>query len=506
MANLSRRDFLKLAGYSPVYFSLAKKLNPIKVQGQAKNILFLVYDAWTASNISLYGYARETTPHLAELSKNAIVYHNHHAASDFTSPGTASILTGTLPWTHRAINYAGTVIPNKSENNIFRAMASHHSIAYSHNVLVNEILRQLIGDIDQYIPRAELMLISDWVEKIFHKDFDASTVSRYFIFDPENPFNNSLIIADIINKLTEKLTASKLEGITELFPKGLPEGSSSSSYTLEDSHNWLRKNIDTFPKPFLGYFHFLPPHAPYSTRADFIGRFEDNFKAVEKPPHFFTSHANSGDIPKWRQEYDEFVSYVDEEFAKLFSHLESSGILEDTIVVLTSDHGELFERELVLHGKNVFYESIVKVPLMIFDPDQSGRTDIYDPTSAIDLLPTLMHMADKEVPTWAEGQILPPYKETPVEKDRAIFSLAAVHSKQNAVLDVGTYAIIKNGYKLVFYEGHEELPGNQPFYELFDINNDPDELENLYASKPGLAEELLEQLKAEKDSADDPYK
>ena len=94
---ITRRDFLKLAGMLPVSLAaphLAKSFPPMQLNGKADNVIIIVFDAFTAYNISLYGYQRETTPNLARLAKQAIVYHNHYSGGSFTTPGTASLLTG----------------------------------------------------------------------------------------------------------------------------------------------------------------------------------------------------------------------------------------------------------------------------------------------------------------------------------------------------------------------------------------------------------------------------
>ena len=108
---LSRRDFLKLAGLASLGMVVppSVQLASNRLQGTQKNVLIIVFDALTAYNISLYGYERETMPNLARLAKRATVYHNHFAGGNYTTPGTASLLTGTLPWTHRAIRFNGTV-------------------------------------------------------------------------------------------------------------------------------------------------------------------------------------------------------------------------------------------------------------------------------------------------------------------------------------------------------------------------------------------------------------
>jgi arylsulfatase A-like enzyme len=110
--SLTRREFIKLAGLLPLNIAaLPGGLPQIGDPSTARqNVLVLVFDAWSAANISLYGYPRQTTPNLERLASKAIVYHNHYAGSHFTTPGTASLLTGTTPWTHQAFNFNATMV------------------------------------------------------------------------------------------------------------------------------------------------------------------------------------------------------------------------------------------------------------------------------------------------------------------------------------------------------------------------------------------------------------
>src|SRR5512144_296003 len=102
-AAFNRRDFLKLAGLLPFTVAAPRWTSRLSAAGARQNVVVVVFDAWSAKNISLYGYQRPTTPNLARLSKRAVVYHNHYAGSSFTTSGTASLLTGTYPWSHRAL-------------------------------------------------------------------------------------------------------------------------------------------------------------------------------------------------------------------------------------------------------------------------------------------------------------------------------------------------------------------------------------------------------------------
>ena len=505
MAPFTRRDFLKLASLLPLATLRAPQRLPGAHSGHTKNILILVFDAWTSKNIQIFGYPRETMPNLARIAERAIVYHNHHATSDFTTPGTASLLTGTLPWTHRALHVNGRVIRSRAEANIFNLFPGHYSIAYSHNVLVNTLLDQMLSNnaLDEHVPFHEMMLYSDWVERIFEQDSDLASVSRYFALDSENALTNALFFP----QLAESLEARALRGLRaqydHLFPLGLPRSTRNTHYILETAREWLDANLSALPRPFLGYFHFLPPHDPYRPRADFVDRFDDGVEFIDKPQHILSENLPRRRVKAFRQRYDEFMAYTDDEFAKIFAAIEASGMLEDTILVLTSDHGEIFERQMAHHGTNTFHEPIIRVPLMIFSPDQAEGLNIHAPTTAVDVLPTLLHLSEEPLPNWVEGQVLPPFAAE--DQGRSLFAVAAKNNSTAQPLTHYTGAIVRDGYKLTAYEGYAELPDGQPHYELYDVANDPEELENLAESRPGLVAELRDALLEAKGRADEPF-
>ncbi len=98
--NITRRDFLKLMGLGSI--SLAAPQLFIRAADQIQNsnqsnVLVVVFDTLSAYHISLYGYQRQTMPNLTRLGEKATVFHNHYANGNFTTTGTASLLTGTLP-------------------------------------------------------------------------------------------------------------------------------------------------------------------------------------------------------------------------------------------------------------------------------------------------------------------------------------------------------------------------------------------------------------------------
>ena len=109
MDQLSRRDFLRFVSLltAGALTNLFPEHNDhIK---SPDNIVIILFDSMSANHLSLYGYPRETTPHLRRFANQATVYHSHYSASTFTTPGTASMLTGMYPWKHRALQYGGVI-------------------------------------------------------------------------------------------------------------------------------------------------------------------------------------------------------------------------------------------------------------------------------------------------------------------------------------------------------------------------------------------------------------
>ena len=106
------------------------------------NILILVLDAFSACHISFYGYRRQTAPNLARFANRATVSHSHYAAGNFTTPGTASLLTGTYPWSHHALHIQGTTLDEFRNKNIFSLLGAkgYFRIGFSHNIVAMSLL------------------------------------------------------------------------------------------------------------------------------------------------------------------------------------------------------------------------------------------------------------------------------------------------------------------------------------------------------------------------------
>jgi arylsulfatase A-like enzyme len=506
-SQITRRDFLKLISLLPLvtatkWSSYLQKVGHSVQSIDSPNILVLVFDALSAYNASLYGYARETTPNLARFAERSTVYHNHYAGGNFTSSGTASLLTGTYPWTHRAINLHGTVADDFADRNLFALFGKkgYTRIAYSHNYLATSLLYQFRAGLDVFKWTRELCLVDDqYADRLLPNDFNVAFWSEWLTLRGGETQPGSLFLSLIHRFIRSfhKRNLSKEYG--RLFPRGVPN-LHNMYFVLEDAIDWAQDQLLTLPQPFLFYLHVLPPHEPYTTRQDFVDIFKDGWKPKEKPARFFSEGHSQEFLNKNRREYDEYLAYADAEFGRLYDFMVENGVLNNTLVIFTSDHGEMLERGIRGHVTETLYQPITRVPLLISRPGEAQRQDVYTPTSCVDVIPTLMHLTGQNIPVWCEGQVLPPFDGQ--IGDRNVFSVEGKSNPKHAPLKKATISLVNGDYKLIHYAGYGN---NVPKYELFDIANDPEEQTDLISSRKATSSALKDILQDNLRQANQPY-
>ena len=480
---------LPLVGVGPLRTSVPQSFDSRSFRrGAAPNILILVFDALSARNISLYGYRRNTMPNLARFAERATVFHSHRAGGNFTTSGTASLLTGAYPWSHRAVNMQGTVVDRFRQKTIFNLLGQkrYFRLGFSHNILAVSLLNQFRGDLDHLEETRKLCLVDDYIsERLFEKDYTPAIHAENLFSRGGDSYSNSLFLYWIF-RLWYRHERNGLRKQFELFPHGIPS-SHNLVFLLEDAIDWTKRQLQEMPQPFMAYLHFLPPHDPYSPRRDFIGRFDDGWNPKPKPLHPLTDHVPIDRLNRYRREYDEYIAYVDAEFGRLYDFMREKRVLDNTYLFVTSDHGELFERGVWEHITPLLFEPVIRVPLLISKPGQQTREDVRAPTSCVDILPTLAQIAGLKRPDWCEGEPLPTIVNTRPRSDRSIYSVEAKQSAKLGPLKKRTVSLIREGHKLIHYLGYE---GYDDVYELYDLTQDPEELRDISRAKKGVAAEL----------------
>jgi arylsulfatase A-like enzyme len=216
--------------------------------------------------------------------------------------------------------------------------------------------------------------------------------------------------------------------------------------------------IDSKSGPWAAYVNFQSTHFPYKVpegaprpfTPDIPGR--GTFRYLKYP---------KTDLPIAMNRYDNALSYVDTQVGRILDHLRVAGSLEETVIVLTSDHGELFfEHDMVTHGRTLF-EGELRVPLMVHFPRALAPQDVEQFVSTLDVLPTIAEILDVPAHPAFQGQSLLSVADNP---DRPQFmSIQGMKSVDGVVC--GTFKFIDNR--------------SLRQWELYDLSADPGEVHNL---------------------------
>ena len=506
--SISRRELLKMlallsAGAATSSWTTARFLPAVLADSNGKpNIILIVTDTTSATNLSVYGYPRHTTPSLEKLAERSTVFHSHYSGGSFTTAGTATLLTGLYPWSHRAINQMGLVDRKIVSENMFDLVGNgYYRFAFTQNMAADVLLGQFYRDIDQHIPTTSFSVRPDPLIGSRFKD-SAVAFNAYddFLFDMKNDpgLPGSLLLGLAYKALHLGREESYRYGYAS-YPLGLPiRKDVSLAFLNETVYDGLKSEVGDLLKkhsPFFAYFHLWSPHEPYHPSKAFMNLFnKDNYKPIEKPTAPMDQGMSYSDLNIQRLYYDRYIANVDYEIGILLDFMEQAGLFENSTIIYTSDHGQMHERGIFGHVTPYLYEPLVHIPLMISAPGQNVRRDIYTPTSSIDVLPTLVNLAGRQMPAGGSGKILPDLGGTE-DTERSIFSVEAKANSAFAPLTKTTIAMVKGDYKLIYYKGYR---GTDNVFELYNLHDDIEELQNLVPKNPSnlarLKEELLDNL------------
>ncbi len=227
-------------------------------------------------------------------------------------------------------------------------------------------------------------------------------------------------------------------------------------------------------KPFFLWVHFQDPHGPYTPPLDYYQMFEQ-FKTRDVPLN--ESLSGVGGIPSYQQlnknsnyyfyraAYEGESRFADDHVKRLLDKLKAMGIYEDSLIILTSDHGEgMGEHDYYFAHGETLYKELVHVPLLVrYGERFSGRRS--EPVGLIDLMPTILEFAGLKPDSKMRGANLVEVQPA----DRTLYM-----EMQSPLIEDGTKAaVVRNNRKLIYSFKSEQ-------YELYDLAKDPCELTNLF--------------------------
>ncbi len=436
------------------------------------NIVLLTIDALSAPHMSLYGSKRPTTPSLDEFARTAAVFDRAYANANFTTTGVATILTGTLPWTHRALQL------------------------YSAPV---EVTRR--ASLPALLDRAGYQ--TGYVATNSFAGASRIGLGPYFSFRRSDAVPIELPCPDrIAITLPYECAAAQIaplvfvQQLRNAVQARLMEPANNRHYdprtAIEPALAWL-SHVDRRRPVFL-WVHLFPPHAPYAAPSPWLGRFDTSPEArtansTDPVEHYAFRNVRPQRVRVLEARYDEDIQYVDH-YAGEFLEEALRELGSDTVVVVMSDHGESFEHGYGGHAGPGLYESIIHIPLIIKLPHETVGRRVDTPVQQIDIAPTLAELAGVPYPSLWEGRSLLPLlqgktSDATASLPKEVFVMNFEENRRRDALETGSVAIIDGRWKLIHYMGKLNYPDMpQLDDELFDVVSDPAETTNLAARNP----------------------
>jgi arylsulfatase A-like enzyme len=291
-------------------------------------------------------------------------------------------------------------------------------------------------------------------------------------------------------------------------PSNLPEDCHLDAYVGMRCREYLSR-VDV-GAPFFLWLGFYGPHHPYVPSGRFAQMYDPDLvppfhraeQDIEKKPVEYLLYTRAPDhkfrgfdkaseetFRRMKAAYYGMVSQIDWQVGLVLDELTKRGLIEDTIVVFTSDHGEFLGDHGIPAKAPFLLDCMLHVPCFIRLPDSISGTRCDSLVESVDLFPTLTSLAGFGMPQWVHGQDLSPLLsgEAEYESRRAIYAEA-----------VDKRCIRTQEWKYIHYPGKDRG-------ELYDLVRDPHELDNLYAECPDVVKRLRNQFYALLDATEDFY-
>ncbi len=442
-------------------------------------ILYLDVDTLRPDHLGCYGYARNTSPNIDRIAADGLVCHNCYTSDAPCLPSRSALFSGLFGIHNGAVNHGGTRADmfNQGPERGFRTHRAQNG----------------------------------WIARMRQAGFRTVTVS---------PF-------------AERHSAWEFcAGWNEIYNPG-KGGMERAEETQPYAKQWLERN-GTSENWFL-HVHYWDPHTPYRTPLSFGDPFKDQplppeadwiteedirrgFQAFgshspqdlggfgnapnEKFPRIPAVIRNKQDYKKWIDGYDTGILYMDKHFGELLDILDRQGVLDDTAVIISSDHGEN-QGELNIFGDHQTADQCTsRIPLVIRWPGGPKAEVDHRLHYNIDLPPTLLQLLQKPIPPHWDGTSFAPRIQTgtPQGRDYLVLSQMAWACQRSVRWD--RYILLRT-----YDPGMKDLPP----IALFDLQTDPHQTRNLAPQHPELVDHglaLLERWTTEQmtksDQAIDP--
>ena len=452
------------------------------------NIIFIITDQQRFDTICAHGYDYMETPNLDRLVREGVSFKNCHVTAPSCAPSRASLFTGQFPHTtgilKNADSWTRSWIEDLSESG-YRCVNVGKMHTYPYHTPLGFHERYVVENKDRYLE-----------ERYYFDEWDKALKARGLVKQQREQYRKRDDYRDALGA----------------FDWELPEDLHSDNFVGNSATWW----IENYPKtePLFLEIGFPGPHPPYDPTPEFRDKYLDKDlpllpvtqEELDKQPDAFKElrrHNNEIDHDsvvldldpteeqrhRQRAYYLANVSMIDQKVGEIMDALEKKGYLDNSIVIFTSDHGDC----LTDHGhsqKWTMYDLITRVPTIVWAPGRfEGGRDVDGLCQQMDLGPTILELAGLEVPEVMEAKsLLPALKGEEWQPRDFVY---AEHGPDGILTDVEFMTMVREEkWKLVHFL-------NESCGQLFDLEADPDEVNNLWDDPDHLDKkrELLDQLR-----------
>jgi arylsulfatase A-like enzyme len=428
------------------------------------NVVLITLDTVRADHLSVYGYQRDTTPHLRDFSREATVYTQAIAASDITLSSHASIFTGLYPSWHGAF-----VVP--SDHPYGRPLSSQ-SLTLAEMLRSNGYRTEAVAANQGYLQPSIGVIRGFEVKDVHGPARLCSSHPTPYLREGARRVLSLLMDTNAFDALTLRATDVNQRALA----------------VIEEAQH---------AGPFFLFINYMDAHMPYVPPAPFNDRFEGrdlHFKPyadhtrLTDDVDYGKRHVNATERKHLVSQYDGGIAYIDSEIGNFVARLRELGLYENTLIIITGDHGEAFgERDIIQHSRGSAYQDQVHVPLLIKYPGQheARRSDAL--VSHVDLMPTVLDLAGYAVPPGLQGRSL---------RSPRTDGSDAVYAEARAAGALSTSPRFKGVRRAMFVGSWKLIAWTEGLPELYDLAADPGETRNLYRADDPHAKALADRLSA----------
>lgn len=452
------------------------------------NIIFVITDQQRFDTIAAGGFPYMKTPTLDRMVKEGTYFRRTYVTSPSCAPSRASLFTGVYPHTNGVFRndepWAFSWVQQLAESG-YRCVnvGKMHTSPFEDAFGFHE--RHVVENKDRATARLPFFL-DHWDKAIWTRGLEKPSRITY---RRREDYRSSL----------------------GAFVWELPDDLHSDNFVPEFAQMWL--DSYTGREPFFLQIGIPGPHPPYDPTQEYLDLYADadlpeailseediaaqpialqklreQHLAVDHDAVVHLANPTKEQLRRQRQHYFANVSMIDAQMAKLIEAVERRGVLEDTIIIFTSDHGD----SLNDHGhsqKWSMYEQSVRVPAIVWSPGRVAEGRVVDDlVSLFDFAPTILELAGLPVPTWMEAQSLVPYLDgNECEPRKYVYS---EHAGDRILNGTEFMTMIRSQrYKLVHFV--DSVEG-----QLFDMDNDPQEICSLWNSPAhqAIKQELIAEI------------